>query len=104
MVRRCTYPLTGVACVNRVYTEQAIFEIRDDGLCVIETFGTTYADLEARLDVPLKSCPPELVNCGRLGACTVLVLTGSVQPASWRCLGFGTVDRRTTSSGVNRTC
>jgi len=43
---------------NRVYTEQAIFDIRDDGLCVIETFGTTYADLQARLDVPLKSCAP----------------------------------------------
>ena len=47
-----------MACVNRVYTEQAIFDIRDDGLCVIETFGTTYADLQARLDVPLKSCAP----------------------------------------------
>ena len=25
---------------------------------LIETFGTTYADLQARLDVPLKSCAP----------------------------------------------
>jgi 3-oxoadipate CoA-transferase, beta subunit len=56
LVPKCTYPLTGVACVDRVYTEQAIFDIRDDGLCVIETFGTTYADLEARLDLHLKSC------------------------------------------------
>jgi hypothetical protein len=34
-----------------VYTEQTIFDIRDDGLYLIETFGTTYADLAARLDV-----------------------------------------------------
>jgi 3-oxoadipate CoA-transferase beta subunit len=57
LVRTCTYPLTGLACVNRVYTEQAIFDITDDGLCVLDTFGTTYADLEARLDVPL-GCSP----------------------------------------------
>jgi 3-oxoadipate CoA-transferase, beta subunit len=56
LVRTCTYPLTGLACVNRVYTEQAIFDITDDGLCVIETFGTTYAEIRARLDLPLKSC------------------------------------------------
>ena len=53
LVPKCTYPLTGVGCVSRVYTERAIFDITDDGVCVIETFGTTYADLGSRLDIPL---------------------------------------------------
>jgi 3-oxoadipate CoA-transferase, beta subunit len=58
LVPECRYPLTGVACVNRVYTEQAIFDIADDGVRVIETFGTTYGELESRLDVALKPHEP----------------------------------------------
>ncbi len=53
VVPSCTYPLTGLACVDRVYTEQAIFAIEPDGVRVLETFGTTYDELAARLDVPL---------------------------------------------------
>ncbi|MFD0663897.1 3-oxoacid CoA-transferase subunit B [Thermocatellispora tengchongensis] len=54
LVPACTYPLTGVACVDRVYTEQATFLIRPDGVVVLETFGTTVADLAARLEVPVR--------------------------------------------------
>ena len=36
---RCTYPLTGVGCVNRVYTDCATFVITGDGVVVTETFG-----------------------------------------------------------------
>ncbi len=53
LVSRCSYPLTGVACVSSIYTDQAIFDITENGVDVIETFGTTYADLRSRLDVPL---------------------------------------------------
>jgi len=56
LVLTCSYPLTGLACVSRVYTDQAVFEIGSDGVSVIETFGVGYTDLESRLDVPLR--PP----------------------------------------------
>lgn len=53
LVQRCTYPLTGVGCVSRVYTDQAIIEITPDGPFVRETFGTTVDELGNRLDLPL---------------------------------------------------
>ena len=39
LVPQCTYPLTGLACVSRVYTELATFQIEPDGVRVVETFG-----------------------------------------------------------------
>jgi 3-oxoadipate CoA-transferase, beta subunit len=53
LVPECTYPLTGVACVSRVYTDHAVFDIRDDGVHVLETFGITLEELRTRVDVPL---------------------------------------------------
>ncbi|MBO0810564.1 MAG: 3-oxoacid CoA-transferase subunit B [Microlunatus sp.] len=53
LVPRCTYPITGLACVSRVYTDLAIFAITADGPRVIETFGTTTSELAERLEVPL---------------------------------------------------
>ena len=53
LVPSCTYPLTGVGCVDRVYTDHATFAITDDGVVVLDLFDTTYDDLAARLDVPL---------------------------------------------------
>lgn len=37
IVPRCSYPLTGLACVRRVYTDLASFEITPAGLRVIDT-------------------------------------------------------------------
>ena len=54
LVPECTYPLTGRACVSRVYTDLATFQIDPDGVRAVETFGTTVADLAARLDVPIR--------------------------------------------------
>lgn len=53
LVAQCTYPLTGRACVDFVYTDHAIFEIGKEGVVVRETFGTTLEELGRRLDVPL---------------------------------------------------
>ena len=39
LVAACTYPLTGVACVTRVYTDHAIFDVTPGGLVVREAFG-----------------------------------------------------------------
>jgi 3-oxoadipate CoA-transferase beta subunit len=58
LVAACTYPLTGLACVSRVYTELATFLVGPEGVTVVETFGTTFDDLAARLDVPLRRLGP----------------------------------------------
>jgi 3-oxoadipate CoA-transferase beta subunit len=38
LVNECSYPLTGARCVERVYTDVALFEITDEGVRVIEIF------------------------------------------------------------------
>ncbi|MER5750732.1 3-oxoacid CoA-transferase subunit B [Streptomyces sp. NPDC002088] len=53
LVPRCTYPLTGPGCVDRVYTDLAVFDITPQGVVVRETFGPTVGDLAGRLDLPL---------------------------------------------------
>jgi 3-oxoadipate CoA-transferase beta subunit len=53
LVPDCTYPLTGSACVSRVYTDLAVFEIQPTGVRVIETFGATVAELSHRLGLEL---------------------------------------------------
>src|SRR5690349_8267830 len=54
LVPACTYPLTGVGCVSRVYTDVATFDLTPDGVVVTATFGTTVDELRSRLDVPLR--------------------------------------------------
>ncbi|KAD4060324.1 3-oxoacid CoA-transferase subunit B [Arthrobacter yangruifuii] len=53
LVQECSYPLTGVGCVTRVYTSEAVFLLKEDGVHVRETFGTTFEELAARMDIPL---------------------------------------------------
>jgi 3-oxoadipate CoA-transferase, beta subunit len=56
LVPTCTYPLTGLRCVSRVYTETAIFDIDNAGegpVRVLETFGTSVASLAERMGVLL---------------------------------------------------
>ncbi|HEX5204842.1 3-oxoacid CoA-transferase subunit B [Paractinoplanes rhizophilus] len=53
LVPECTYPLTGVGCVNRIYTDLATFLINPDAVVVRETFGISFAELAERLDVPI---------------------------------------------------
>ncbi|GAA0958610.1 3-oxoacid CoA-transferase subunit B [Actinocorallia libanotica] len=53
LVPACTYPLTGVRCVSRVYTDHAVFDLTPDGARVLETFGTSVEELRDRLEVPL---------------------------------------------------
>ena len=54
LVARCTYPLTGRGCVTRVYTELATFDLGPDGAVVRQTWGTTVAELQDRLGLPLR--------------------------------------------------
>lgn len=53
LVPRCSYPLTGVGCVDRVYTDVATFDLGPDGVVVRETHGVSYDELADRLEVPL---------------------------------------------------
>jgi 3-oxoadipate CoA-transferase beta subunit len=53
IVPSCTYPLTGVGCVSRAYTDHATFDLRPDGVHVLETWGITLAELRERVQVPL---------------------------------------------------
>lgn len=39
LVERCTYPLTGVACVSRVYTDMAVFDLKDGQIVLVEDFS-----------------------------------------------------------------
>lgn len=55
LVPQCTYPLTGVGCVDRIYTDLATFLITPDGVEVRDTFGITFEELGERISVPLRS-------------------------------------------------
>jgi len=49
LVPSCTYPLTGLRCVSRVYTDYGVFLLGPDGVRVRETFGLSESDLRDRL-------------------------------------------------------
>jgi 3-oxoadipate CoA-transferase beta subunit len=55
LVPACTYPLTGLGCVSRVYTHHAIFDI-DPAAGVVrvrDTFGISIDELRSRVRVEL---------------------------------------------------
>jgi 3-oxoadipate CoA-transferase beta subunit len=54
IVPRCTYPLTGLACVSRLYTDLAVLDITAEGVRVREmAAGLAFDELQARTGVPL---------------------------------------------------
>lgn len=56
IVEKCTYPLTGVGCVKRVFTDYAVFEITDSGVAVLEMApGLTLEKLTEMVGVPLRA-------------------------------------------------
>ncbi len=55
IVERCSYPLTGAACVNRIYTDLAVIDVRPDGLHVLDMAeGLDFTELQRLTGVPLK--------------------------------------------------
>ena len=54
IVAQCTYPVTGLACVNRVYTDLAVIDVTSDGLRVVEIVdGLPFDELQRLTGVPL---------------------------------------------------
>jgi len=49
IVSRCTYPLTGLACVTRIYTDLAVIDVTPSGLVVTEIVPGLAFDALARL-------------------------------------------------------
>jgi 3-oxoadipate CoA-transferase beta subunit len=58
IVARCTYPLTGVGCVNRIFTDLAVLDVTSRGLVVLERAeGLSFEELAALTRVPLVDAP-----------------------------------------------
>jgi 3-oxoadipate CoA-transferase beta subunit len=56
IVERCTYPLTGVGCVSRIYTDLAVIDVRPEGLVVVDKVeGLTLEELVRLTNAPLIS-------------------------------------------------
>jgi 3-oxoadipate CoA-transferase beta subunit len=54
LVEQCAYPLTGIACVNRVYTDLAVIDITPEGLLVREMVdGLGFEELQRLAGLPL---------------------------------------------------
>ncbi|MGO1319131.1 MAG: 3-oxoacid CoA-transferase subunit B [Galactobacter sp.] len=53
LVEALTYPVTGLGCVTRVYTESAVFELGGEAVVVRSTHGISFEELAERLPVRL---------------------------------------------------
>jgi 3-oxoadipate CoA-transferase beta subunit len=54
LVEQCTYPLTGIGCVKRVYSDIATLECTPKGLKLIDLVeGLTHAELEKLVGLPI---------------------------------------------------
>ena len=58
LVQRCRYPLTGLACVTRVYTDLAVVDVTPRGFAVVAMApGWTIDALQALTGAPLTADP-----------------------------------------------
>jgi 3-oxoadipate CoA-transferase beta subunit len=56
LVQECSYPLTGIGCVNTVYTEYAVFDLGEKRVVVRELLGDlTLEQLEEKTGLRLES-------------------------------------------------
>jgi 3-oxoadipate CoA-transferase beta subunit len=57
LVHRCTYPLTALGVVKRVYTSLAVLDVTAEGFTVREMVeGLTLEALQKVTDAPLHGC------------------------------------------------
>ena len=58
LVQSCTYPLTGLRCVSRVYTDLAVFQVGEAGARVVEMVdGLSIEELRRLTGVDLAAAP-----------------------------------------------
>jgi 3-oxoadipate CoA-transferase beta subunit len=56
IVERCTYPLTGIGCVSRVYTDHAVIDVTPEGLVALEWVpGLSFEELSRLCGAPLRA-------------------------------------------------
>lgn len=54
IVSQCSYPLTGIACVNRIYTDLAVLDVTPEGLAVREILADiSFDELQSLTGAPL---------------------------------------------------
>ena len=54
IVPACTYPLTGIGCVSRIYTDLAVLDITPQGVAVVDMAeGLSFDELQKVTGVPL---------------------------------------------------
>ncbi|KAB2898843.1 MAG: 3-oxoacid CoA-transferase subunit B [Burkholderiaceae bacterium] len=54
IVPRCSYPLTGIACVKRIYTDLATLACTPEGLRLVDAVpGLAHAELERLVGLPI---------------------------------------------------
>ncbi len=54
VVRDCTYPLTGIGCVKRIYSDIATLECTPEGLRLVDVVdGLSHAELETLVGLPI---------------------------------------------------
>ena len=55
IVPHLSFPATGLGCVTRIYTPDAVFVVDDDeGLALRETYGRSAEQLEERMGMSLR--------------------------------------------------
>jgi len=58
IVEACTYPLTGIACVSRIYTDLAVIDVFPEGFVVVDIVdGLSFDELQSRTRVTLRCAP-----------------------------------------------
>ncbi|MFK0378242.1 3-oxoacid CoA-transferase subunit B [Pandoraea sp. NPDC090278] len=58
IVEQCTYPLTGVGCVTRIYTDLAVIDVTPEGLRVVDMVeGLAFDELQRLTGVTLLPSP-----------------------------------------------
>lgn len=56
LVERCTYPLTGVRCVSRVYSDHAVLDVGDGGFTAVKLApGLSLDELRRRTGLPIRA-------------------------------------------------
>lgn len=55
LLEKCTLPLTGVSCIDRIVTDMAVIDVEKDGFVLKEVApGFTAEDIQAKTEAPLR--------------------------------------------------